>query len=329
MIGIKDIAKECGVSVSTVSRALNNSLEISPKTREYILQVCTEQGYQPNAVARSLILNKTGMIGLVVPDITNQYYAFISKGISAYLEKCGYGLLLCNSDRNKSNEIRYFNFLAGKRVDGAIVIPIGDDKNEYNCFQKTSTPFVLIDNYIADIDASFVTNDNYAGARKIVQHMVECGYRRIGIILGDGGSSASNERFSGYRDVLTEAKIGFDSELVIHSQARFSDGVKYASVLLEKQVDAIFAINDTVAMGVLKYCHENGIRVPADLGLAGYDDIEQAGMLHVPLTTVHQRKFVLGEKAAEVLMEEIKDQQKPKQKIILQPKLVVRNSCGE
>jgi len=329
MIGIKDIAKECNVAVSTVSRALNNSTGISQKTKEYILRVCEEKGYQPNSVARSLILNETNMIGLVVPDITNQYYAFISKGVSAYLEKRGYGLLLCNSDRNKANELMYSTFLTSKRVDGAIVIPISSDKDDYKSFIKTNTPLVFVDNYIADLDVSFITNDNYSGTRKIIQHMIRLGYKRIGVILGDKNSSASNDRFRGYTDVLKNSGIDRDDSIVFNSMATFADGVKYAKFLIEKSVDAIFAINDTVAMGVLKYCHENSVEIPRDLGLAGYDDIEQAGMLHIPLTTVHQRKFALGEKAAEVLINEIKNPYTVKQKIILQPKLIVRKSCGE
>lgn len=329
MISIKDIARECNVSVSAVSRALNNSKGISRETREAILAVCDARGYRPNSAARSLILKKTHMIGLIIPDITNQYYAYISKGVTACLEKAGYGLVLCNSDRNKANEAMYCDFLAEKRVDGVILIPIRFAAADYGVFSRTRLPFVLIDNYVPDLDASFITNDNYTGARRIVQHLVARGYRRIGVILGDPHSSASNDRLRGYRDVLRENGIAADGSLQIHSRATFEDGQKYAGDLIARNVDAIFAINDTVAMGILKYCYENGINIPRDLALAGYDDIEQAGMLPVPLTTVHQRKFVVGEKAAEVLLDEIRSPGRPKQKIILQPELIIRKSCGE
>lgn len=329
MVNIKDIARECKVSVAAVSRALNDSKGISRETRELILKVCAEKGYRPNLAARSLILKKTNMIGLVIPDITNHYYAYIIKGVSAYLEKLGYGLVLCNSDRNKANEGMYCDFLAEKRVDGVILIPIRPRKDDYKVFAKYAIPLVLVDNNVHDLNVSFIANDNYVGARKIVRHMIARGYRRLGVILGDPASSASNDRLRGYLDVLRENGIEADDSLRIYSKATFDDGYRYAPELIERGADAIFAINDMVALGVLKYCHEKEINIPRDLGLAGYDDIEQARMLTIPLTTVNQQKFAVGEKAAEVLIGEINNPDMPKQKVILQPELVIRKSCGE
>ena len=328
MVGIKDIARECNVSATTVSRALNNSKEISKKTREFILKTCEEKGYIPNSAARSLILNKTNMIGLLIPDITNQYYAYVSKGVSSYLEKIGYGLVLCNSDRNKENENRYIDFLAQKRVDGIILIPVKPKASDYKKIIE-NVPLVMADNYVSGLEVSYVGNDNYAGARKIVSHMLSQGYRRIGVILGGDMSSASNERLSAYKDVLMENNIAIDNEILLNSSASFEDGFRLAQILINKKVDAIFTINDSVAMGVMKYTHMNNIQIPKDIGLAGYDDIEQAAMLTVPLTTVHQKKFELGKIAAKILIDEINNYQVVKQKIILQPELIIRKSCNE
>ncbi len=328
MVGIKDIAKECKVSATTVSRALNNSKEISKKTRELILKTCEERGYIPNSSARSLILNKTNMIGLLIPDITNQYYAYVSKGVSSYLEKLGYGLVLCNSDRNKENETRYINFLSQRRVDGIIIIPVKPKATDYKQIID-NMPLVMVDNYVNDLEISYVGNDNYAGARKIVSHMLRQGYKKIGVILGDESSSASNERLKAYKDVLIENNIEIVNELLLTSKATFEDGFKLSKILIDQKVEAIFAINDTVAMGVMKYCHINNIQIPRDLGIAGYDDIEQAAMLPVPLTTIHQRKFQLGKIAAKILIDEINNNESAKQKIILQPELIIRKSCNE
>lgn len=329
MVSIKDIAQECNVSLTTVSRALNNSKEISEKTRDYVLSVCAKRGYRPNSAARSLILKKTNMIGLIIPDITNQYYAYISKGVSSFFEKMGYGLILCNSDRKKANEEMYVHFLSEKRVDGIILIPIKPQTEDYRFLIENSIPLVLIDNYVNDLNVSFITNDNYAGTRKIISHMIKQGYRRIGIILGDEKSSASNSRLKGYLDILQEQGIEIDRSLIVHSDARFEDGFNLAPQLIEQKVDAIFAINDVVALGVVKYCFVNGIRIPEDMGVAGYDDIEQGAMLPIPLTTVHQRKHTLGAKAAEVLFHEMNNPNSGKQKVILQPELVIRKSCRE
>ncbi|WP_298840547.1 LacI family DNA-binding transcriptional regulator [Clostridium sp.] len=328
MVGIKDIARECNVSATTVSRALNNSKEISRKTKERILKTCKEKGYIPNAAARSLILNKTNMIGLLIPDITNQYYAYVSKGVSSYLEKIGYGLVLCNSDRNKENENRYIDFLAQKRVDGIILIPVKPKASDYKKIIE-NVPLVMADNYVEDLEVSYVGNDNYIGARKIVSHMLRQGYRRIGVILGDESSTASNERLKGYKDILTQSNIEIKNDILLNSSANFEDGFKLAKILINKKVDAIFTINDSVAMGVMKYAHMNNILIPKELGIAGYDDIEQAAMLTIPLTTVHQKKFELGEIVAKVLIAEINNHQIAKQIIILQPELIVRKSCNE
>lgn len=328
MVGIKDIARECKVSATTVSRALNNSKEISKKTKELILKTCAERGYIPNSSARSLILNKTNMIGLLIPDITNQYYAYVSKGVSSYLEKLGYGLVLCNSDRNKENENKYIDFLAQKRVDGIILIPVKPKAEDYKKIIK-NVPLVMVDNYINDLEISYVGNDNYAGARKIVSHMIKQGYRKIGVILGDESSSASNERLRAYKDILLENNIEINEEIIQNSSARFEDGFKLAKSLIDQKVEGIFTINDTVAMGVMKYCHMNSIQIPRDIGICGYDDIEQAAMLPVPLTTIHQRKFELGRVAAKILIDEINNDKSAKQKIILQPELIIRKSCNE
>lgn len=328
MVGIKDIAKECGVSATTVSRALNNSKEISKKTRKFILKTCEEKGYIPNSSARSLILNKTNMIGLIIPDIANQYYACLSKGVSSYLDKIGYGLVLCNSDRNKENEKRYINFLAQRRVDGIILAPVKPKKEDYKKIIE-NVPLVLVDNYVQGLEISYIGNDNYSGARKIVSHMIKQGYRKIGMILGDEFSSASNERLKGYKEVLAENNIVIDNEILFYSKAGFEDGFRLAEILINRKVDSIFAINDSVAMGVMKYAHIKNIQIPKDIGVAGYDDIEQAAMLTIPLTTVHQRKFELGQNAAKVLIDEINNYQIAKQTIILQPELIIRKSCNE
>ena len=328
-VSIKDIAAVCNVSATTVSRALNGSKEISEETRNHILKVCEEKNYRPNLLARGLVLNKTKMIGLIIPDIANQYYAYVSKGVSAYLEGLGYGVILCNIDRKKSNEKLYIDFLLQRMVDGIIMIPIEPDKKDYEPILEQNISLLLLDNYVYNLDVSFVSNDNYVGARKIIMHMVKQGYRRIGAIFGNKNSSASNDRLKGYIDVLNESGIGFDESIIVHSKAVFEDGFNLAQQLRERKVDSIFAINDTVAMGVIKYCYNNGIRVPEDIGIAGYDDIEQASMLPVPLTTVHQKKYSLGYKAAEILISEINNPKQTKQKVILHPELIIRKSCGE
>ncbi len=312
----------------TVSRALNNSKEISQKTKEKVLKACKDLGYKPNSAAKSLITKTTKMIGLVIPDITNQYYAYISKGVSSYLEKKGYGLILCNSDRKKNNEREYLNFLTEGRVDGIIILPVEPKKEDYEQIIM-HTPMVMVDNFAEGLDISFVANDNYYGATQIIEHMVKQGYRKIGVILGSKSSTASNERYRAYKDVLEKNNIDFDTNIIIYSNATFEDGFNKAEYLINRGVDSIFAINDTVAMGVMKYCYLKGINIPKDLGLAGYDNIEQSSMFPVPLTTVDQNNKLIGEISAKILINQINEKSFKKETIILKPKLIIRKSCGE
>lgn len=328
MVSIKDVAKYCGVSAMTVSRAINNSSEISEATKERILRACEELGYRPNSAAKSLATRKTNMIGLVIPDITNQYYSHVSKGVSSYFEEKGYGLILCNSDRKKSNEIRYLNFLAEGRVDGIIILPVQPRREHYEQIVN-EIPVVMADNFAEGLEVSFVGNDNYYGGTKIIEHMISQGYRKIGVILGDKTSTASNERIRAYKDVLKKNNITLDEEIISSSNSTFEEGFRLAKELIDRGVDSIFGINDTVAMGVIKYCYLNNINIPKDLGVAGYDNIEQAAMLPVALTTVEQNGSLLGKVSAEILMEQINGSNTETKRIILSPRLVVRKSCSE
>ncbi len=328
MVNIKDVAKYCKVSAMTVSRALNSSREIAEDTRERILMACKELNYKPNSAAVSLITKRTNMIGLIIPDITNQYYANVSKGVSTYIENKGYGLILCNSDRKKTNENKYLNFLVEGRVDGIIILPVNPKKEDYSEFIN-HVPVVIADNYVEGLDITFVGNDNYYGGKEIIGHMIKQGYKKIGVILGDKTSTASNDRFRAYKDILKINNIEFDSNFVTNSNSTFDDGYIYAEKLIAKGIDSIFAINDTVAMGVIKYCFVNNIKIPKDLGLAGYDNIEQASMLTVPLTTVDQNDKKVGKLASELLLCEIQGKTIKNKINILKPKLVTRKSCGE
>ncbi|PJI07992.1 LacI family transcriptional regulator [Clostridium sp. CT7] len=328
MVSIKDIAKYCGVSAMTVSRALNNRSNIADDTKNKILRACKELNYKPNYAAKSLITKKTMMIGLVIPDIANQYYANISKGVSSYIEDRGYGLILCSSDRKKINEIKYLDFLVGGRVDGIIILPVKPQKEDYKDIME-QVPIVMADNFVKGLRVNFVGSDNYIGGYKIALHMLKQGYRKIGMILGDKKSTASNERLKGYKNALSKYDIKYDGSIVIHSDSMFEDGFKIAGKLIKKGVDSIFCINDTVAMGVMKYCYENNIELPKKLGIAGYDNIEQSSMLTIPLTTVDQKHKKIGTIAAKMLINCIKEKSNKIEKVVLEPTLVVRKSCGE
>lgn len=327
MISIKDVANALHITPSTVSRALNGKKGVSEDLKKAILQKCQELGYKQNAVAQSLITNKTKTIGIVIPDITSRYYSFIVKGVNTYLEEHGYSVMLCNANRSAQTEKHYFELLQTKRVDGILIISLTASEKELLELSK-STPVVLIDNAITP-ELSAVVNDNYRGATLLFEHMVSLGCRRIACMMGRRENQTTIDRQRGFMSVMQKHGIPVDDKMIIYIDTTDAEAYRLTPKLLAQQPDSIFAINDMVALGVLRYCLDHGIRVPEDVRLVGYDDIDIASLIHVPLTTVHQLKVTLGKTAAKLLLNEINNPQDPHQVITLLPKLMVRQSCGE
>lgn len=328
MVSIKDIANELHITPSTVSRALNGKKGVSKKLNDEILKKCNEMGYRRNAIAQSLITNRTYTIGVILSDITSRYYSYVVKGINTYLEEHGYSVMLCNTNRNKKTEDNYFDLLYSKRVDGLLIISITATENDLINFAKTGVPIVQVDNLISK-RFSAVVNDNYLGASLLFEHMVSLGCRKIACLMGRTNNQTTIERLGGFYDVMKKHDIPVSDDQIIYIDSTFENAYKMTESLLKCNPDAIFGINDLVAFGALKYCLDHNIKVPNDLRLAGYDDIDIAEIIQVPLTTVHQSKNNLGKSAAKLLLQQIKHPDEPNQLITLMPRLVVRESCGE
>lgn len=328
MISIKDIARELNITPSTVSRALNGKKGVSRELAETIIRKCQELGYSKNAVAQSLITKHTNTIGIVIPDITSRYYSFVVKGVNKYLEEHGYSVMLCNANRSEQMERRYLELLQTRRVDGILIISLTASPVFLEELSRSGMPIVQIDNIVSST-LSAVVNDNYHGSMMIFEHMVSLGCRRIGCLMGRRNNQTTIDRLRGYRDVMARHGIEVDENLLMFIDSTPNEGYLHMPQLLAQQPDSIFAINDMVALGVLRYCMDHNIRVPQELRLAGYDDIDIAPMIHVPLTTVHQLKVSLGRSAAKLLLQEIKNPDDPHQIITLIPYLVARSSCGE
>lgn len=327
MVSIVDIAKECGVTPSTVSRALNGKEGVSENLRDKIKAKSRELGYEYNETARSLATQESNQIGLILPDITSPYYSAIAKGVNEHLRANGYTLLLCNTARDRQVEKDYIRLLNRQRVDGVIIISVTAKEEDLLPLLNNDIKVVAADNELST-KISSVVNDDFDGAVTLFRHMISCGCKNIGCILGEQTSRTTQDRLRGLKQVLDENNIDFCKENVVYTDATFENGYKKTKQLLQKNIDSIFAINDTVALGVIKYCQDHDINIPNDIKVAGYDDIMVSEMIAVPLTTVHQRKVFLGRKASELLLQEIKNNSEPI-KIVLSPKLVIRSSCGE
>lgn len=327
MISITDIAATIGVNPSTVSRALNGKKGVSEKTREKILKLCKESGYEPNDMARGLILGRSGLVGLVIPDMQSPYYAAIAKGVSDGLTMRGKSMLLCVSSRDPDKEKDCVALLKRHQVEGIVLVSVTADEALCKSITDAGVKLVTADNILGSSCIS-VINDNYRGALELFKHMAAQGCGRIGWIGGREQAFTTRERMRALKDVVAQNLLYFNESDVIYDESTAQCGYKHAATLIERGVDAIFGINDTVALGVMKYCFDNHIKVPEDLKIAGFDDLEVGGMLSVPLTTVHQYKIRLGLKAAELIVSSI---EKPdiNVRVVLDPWLVKRESCGE
>ena len=325
-ITIKDVARELGVSYSSISRALNGKEGVSKETRDKILETAEKMGYQPNDLARGLVNKISKTVGVIVPDINNPFFGEIVAGITDASSENEYNIFLCVSGWSMKREKEYFNTLIQKRVDGIILKSVGDQKD----YDNIRSPLMLIERYSRHNKFDSVEVDNEFGGYLAVKHLLDCGYRNIAIILGKEDYYASNRRLRGAKRALEDYELQIDQDLVIEGSFNIEGGRQAAKQLLEgnKQVDAVFAVNDLMGMGVLQYCSENNISVPGEVGVIGYDNISYAGLPQIRLTTVHQPKYELGKMLFETLLEEIQNQEnkRPTKKIILNPELKIRKT---
>ncbi len=329
MINIKDIAKECAVNPATVSRALNGKKGVSEKMRQRIIAVAQEKGYTKNPLAASLITHKSGIIGVVVPDITNPYYASVVQGVNAFLRAQGFSTLLCDSQRDSEQEKNYFSMLCGYRVEGVILLSVTARADDLTIFFQNGIRVVCVDNSVSSAVSSIV-NDNYQGAFDLTEHLVQnCDIKKLVALMGSPQAETTRQRQRGCSEALQKLRKMHILTRIFYIDAEYEKAYRIMDEIMDEEPDCLFCVNDVVALGAFSYCMNNGIRVPEDLKIAGFDDIAASSMISVPLTTVHQRKFVLGQRAAEQLLKELSDVSTLPTRIELLPRLVVRASCGE
>ncbi len=326
-VTIKDVAKELGVSYSSISRALNGKDGVSKETRNKILKAAERMGYQPNDLARGLVNRVSKTIGVIIPDINNPFFNEIVAGISDAASENEYNMFLCVSGWDSKREKDYFNMLRQKRVDGIILKSAG--KNEE--YDDVKSPLMIIERYSKKSHRfDSVEVDNELGGYLAAKHLLDSGYQNLAFILGREDHIASNRRLVGAEKAMEEAGLKICEELIIEGSFSIEGGRIAAKTLFEggQKIDAIFCVNDLIAMGALQYCNESNLQVPDEIGVIGYDNISYAGLPQIELTTVHQPKYELGKMLVETLLEEIKekDKKRPTKKIILNPELKIRKT---
>ncbi|MGC9529693.1 MAG: LacI family DNA-binding transcriptional regulator [Candidatus Bipolaricaulaceae bacterium] len=330
MVTIKDIATAAGVSPSTVSRALNDSPLIRAETKARIRQLADQLGYERNELARGLVMGSSGAVGLLIPDITNPFFAEVTRGVGEVAHNRGYGVVLCNTAEDSERERSYVRLLRRKRVDGLILTSVTVDDPYLRALARSKTPFVLVSRLSHSVDAPFVIGDDRAGGRLAVEHLAELGHRHIAFIGGPADVQSSQDRFLAFKEVLAERGLPLRRPWVCFADFTSQAGYRTARALLSRSrhPTAVFAANDVTALGVLQAAEEQGICVPGDLSLVGYDDIAYAALPRIELTTVAQPSFEMGKIAAEWLLSAIEGERVRKLRRLLEPHLVVRRTTA-
>lgn len=327
-VTIRDIARAAGVSITAVSRALNNKGELSPEKRSRVLAAAQQMRYTPNSVARALVSGSTRTLGVVVTDNTSPVYAQLLRGIEEVANAAGYGLLFANSADSQETALRCLAMLQAKQVDGLLWTPVQTDRRDIDLLRQSGVPFVLLLRHFTDVDADCVVLDNLRAGYLVTRHLLEHGHRSIGHIAGPLHTSTARNRLAGYRRALKKWGIAPDESLVCSAPFTIDGGCEAAGRLLDqpKPPSAIVAASDLQAVGVIKACRHRGLRIPEDLALTGGDDIELADYLEVPLTSFGSSVRAIGARGAEIVIARIRGQELPRQRVILKPKLIVRRS---
>lgn len=328
-VNIADVAREAGVSAQTVSRALNNKGEISPETRQRVLDTVDRLGYRPNTLARGLVTQKTSTLGLVVPDIANPFFSEVARGAEEAARQDGYSLLLCNTMENPAREMDALRTLDAQRVDGIVLCSSRLSEDDLTAMMARLPEVVLVNRGVSARNKRSVCIDDEAGAHHAVQHLVGSGLRSIAFLAGPSASDSGRRRALGYRLALSEAGMAMDAGLSVECAPYLEGGYVAAQQVLANrpQVDAFLCYNDLVAVGALQACAAAGRRVPEDIAVVGFDDILLAALVTPPLTTLRSDRRALGAEAVRLLLRALAGCSEGCENILLQPELVVRASA--
>lgn len=335
-VRLKDIARDLGVSVVTVSKVLRNHSDISEETRKRVLKRIQEMNYRPNLAARALITGRTYTVGLVVPDLTHPFFAQVAKSLSRALRQRGYGLLISSSeDEGELERVEIENLLA-RRVDSVVLASAQSSADCLHPLEEQKVPYVLIDRRFPGKVAHYIGVDDEAVGFMAGSHLLEAGCRRMAHIRGPEVSTSIG-RLAGFRRALETAGLPFRPEQVVPVGASGDDRGEHGGYMAAKKLlaqrprpDAVFCYNDPVALGAMRAMLEAGLRIPEEVAVMGCGNIEFGDLLRVPLTTIDQDSERMGEAAAEAALAQVESKVKPRpQAVLLSPRLVARESTAK
>lgn len=329
MANIYDVARAAGVSISTVSHVLNGTRFVSEETKARVYRAVKELNYRPSSLARALVRQETRMIALVVPDNVNPFFAELARGIEDYGFRAGYNVILCNSDRDASKELAYLDMLISKRVDGVIYMGLDNRTETLQPLLEQSIPLVAFDQEHEAIDV--VLLNNYEGGYDATRYLIELGHRRIACIGGPDPLTRSGLRVRGYEKALSEAGISPEPALILSGDWSFRSGQEAARQFFELPVPptAIFACNDTMAIGAMSFLQQKGLVVPRDVSVIGFDNITLSTFCTPRLTTLGTLSADVGRRLCQLLLDRINGQLPPEpQRHLVTGSLIIRDSVA-
>jgi LacI family transcriptional regulator len=330
---IRGLAEVLGLSITTVSRVLNGKsirYRISATTQQRVVQAAKEYNYKPNKLARGLKLSKTDTLGLIIPDISNPFFADIAQSIEKEARSKGYSLILCDSREDHLVEKELIELLISHKVEGIIIAPMGTDYKHIIQTYDSGMPLVVVDRCFPEIGLPFITSDNYQGGIDAVNYLISMGHRKIACIQGIPKSRPTVERVRGYNEAFRNNGIPVDDSLIVGNDYSTENGYKQTRILfsMEDPPTAIFALSNLIGLGVIKAIDEMGLKIPDNISLISFDEQPYSAFLGTPMTTIDQKKSEMGQLAVDILLKYItnKEYRKKVVHMTLKTNLIVRDS---
>jgi DNA-binding LacI/PurR family transcriptional regulator len=328
---IADVATKAGVSVSTAARVLSGRGYAAEETRRLVLEAARDLGYVPNQIARSLRTRQTMMVGLLIGDVENSFYSVIAKNVESVAKDAGYHVVLCNSDDDPDIEREYLKLLEGMRVDALVVTPTSKNRRHLARLIDKGIVIVQVDRRVDGLAADAILVDNEAGSASAVTHLIEEGHSQVGILTGELAVTTARQRLVGYERALREHGLPVREELVKTGSFHREHAIEDATDLIraEPAPTAIFAANNILAEAALIALGSDGLRVPRDVSLVAFDDVQWMSMVEPPVTAVRQPIADMARSAAELVFRRLREGRAgPPSTIVFRTELVERGSVA-
>ncbi len=327
---IHDVAQRAGVSSATVSRVLSDKPHVSQEIRDRVYAAIEELNYQPNRVARSLRVQRTSIIGLIISDIQNPFFLSLVRAVEDVAHTHQHAIFLCNTDEDVEKEKLYIDLMLAENVAGVIISPSREQNDPCEKLLKNNIPMVVVDRRLPDVAVDTVVVDNFHGAYALVEHLIQDGHTRIGAILGVPSATTGRERREGYLQAIIDHQLTIQSELLRTGIPQEAIGYQLANDLLNltEPPTALFTGNNLLTTGTVRAIQERGLHIPDDIAIGAFDAINWMSLVKPELTVVAQPTYQLGQVAANLLLQRLEDNTRPVQEVILQTQLLIRQSCA-